>query len=596
MTKHKVVWDLTDFYKHPKDPQIQKDLEEIREEVLGFNKKVKGKIAHSEIKSEKLQEYLIQLEEIEKKVFYLNIYSYLAYSTNTTNTDIVQLYSKINDFTTEVYDKLVFFNLELNEIPEEIFKELIKSEELEDYRNYLNQNRKRKPHQLSEGEEQIIQMKNLTGKNGFLNMYMELTSSFEFDFEIDGKKKKLTGSELFSFLYNKDPSLRERALKTLLTAYEGNEKVFTHIYNNCMKDWLLECKKRNFKTPIEKRNLANQIDDSVVVALEKATTESYKPLVERYYTIKKEILGLPALKISDIYAPVGEISKKYTFEEAINLIKQADKKFDPEFEEIVDQIVKAKHIDATPRKGKTGGAYCNYGKFNSLPFVFSNYTGDVQSVFTLAHELGHALHFYYILREQNMVNIDVSLPVAEIASVFNEMIAFDYLLNTDMDKEEKLALLCNNIESNFATSHRQNAFHRFEEDVYSLIKEKQPTTKDLTTIFAKKMKEMFGTSIEGIEEMYSHFIFVISHFLHTPFYVYAYNMSNLLVIALYQLYLEKGQKWFVPKYKELLAVGSSLTPQEMLDPFGIDLADPSFWKKGLKYLGKQIEIIEKLIK
>lgn len=595
MTVQQVVWDLSEFYNNANDPQIQKDLEEIRDEVLDFYKKVKGKIAQPEINSEKLKEYLMQLEEIQKKVFYLNIYSYLAYSTNTRDTDIVQLYSKINDFTTEMYDKLVFFNLELNEISEDIFKKLIKSEELKDYRNYLKQNRKRKPHQLSEGEEQIIQMKNLTGKKGFINMYMELTSSFEFDFEIDGKKKKLTGSELFSYLYDTDPSIRERALKTLLTAYEENEKVFTHIYNNCMKDWLLECKKRNFKTPIERRNLANQIDDSVVIALEKATTESYKPLVERYYKKKRQILDLPTLKISDIYAPVGEITKKYTFEEAIELIKQADKKFDPEFEQIVEQIVQAKHIDASPRKGKTGGAYCNYGKFNSLPFVFSNYTGDVQSMFTLAHELGHALHFYFILKKQNMVNIDVSLPVAEIASVFNEMIAFDYLLNTDMNKEEKLALLCNNIESNFATSHRQNAFHRFEEEVYSLIKEKQPTTKDLTSIFAKKMQEMFGKSIESIEEMYSHFVFVISHFLHTPFYVYAYNMSNLLVIALYQLYLEKGQEWFVPKYKELLAVGSSLTPQEMLDPFGVDLADPSFWKKGLKYLEKQIEMIEKLI-
>jgi oligoendopeptidase F len=223
-----------------------------------------------------------------------------------------------------------------------------------------------------------------------------------------------------------------------------------------------------------------------------------------------------------------------------------------------------------------------------------NFTKNIDSVRTLAHELGHAIQAYYIQRDQNFINMDISLAIAEIASVFNEMLIIDYLLNSEMTKEEKRALLCVFIEKNIATSFRQNAFYNFEKNIHALIEKKLPTTEEIKNLFVEEMKAMFGKSIVNIKEEYANYCFVVPHFLVDPFYVYAYNMSNLLVISLYQMYLEEKNK-FVPKFIKLLSLGCSMTPQEMLSEIGIDLKDPSFWNKGLSYLSGKVDELEKLI-
>ncbi|UCD02247.1 MAG: peptidase M3, partial [Promethearchaeota archaeon] len=366
-----------------------------------------------------------------------------------------------------------------------------------------------------------------------------------------------------------------------------------HIFNNILKNWDLECKRRNFKLPISRRNLENEVSDESVEILGKVTTGSYH-IVEKYYNLKRQLLNLSKLHMSDMYAPVGQITRKYSYQEALGLIKDADEKFYPEFKDVIENMVKLNHIDVTPRKGKNRGAFCANGKLKHYPFVFVNYANTFDSVRELAHELGHAFHFYYIQRDQNFINIDISLVIAEIASVFNEILTFDYLMNTDLSKEEKISLLCDFIESKFATSHRQNAFYRFEKYIHDLIEKKLPTTEEIKEAFVKEMELMFGNSISKIKEDYANFCFVVQHFLQVPFYVYAYNMSNLLVISIYQLYLEQREK-FVPKYLKLLSVGSSFSPEEMLSEIGINLNDPSFWEKGIKYLSDKIDELEKLV-
>jgi oligoendopeptidase F len=298
--------------------------------------------------------------------------------------------------------------------------------------------------------------------------------------------------------------------------------------------------------------------------------------------------------MSDLYAPIGQITRKYTYQEAIDLIKDSDEKFSPEFKDIIEKIVEIGHIDATPRKGKNRGAFCAHGKQKHYAFVFVNFVETVDSVRALAHELGHAFHAYYIQRDQNFVNIETSLVVAEIASVFNEMLITDYLMNTDLTKDEKIALLCSTIEAKFSTSHRQNAFYRFEKAIHGLLEKKLPTTEEIKDAFVKEMELMFRTSMTNINEEYANYIFVIPHFLNVPFYVYAYNMSNLLVISIYQMYLEQKEE-FVPKYLKLLSLGSSLSPEEMLAEIGIDLNDPTFWEKGIKYLSDKVDELEKLV-
>ncbi len=591
-----IKWDLSDFFDSIKDPRIEEKISQIEQKAKLFNNELRGKIKEGNFEPNQLKEWFIRLEDIETDLFYFNVYSYLEFSTNSTDEEVKAFFSKIEEFSSKISEYLIFFGLELNQIDDDKFEKFLNAPELAKYKHFLMTNRKRKDHQLSEKEEQIILMKDLTGNKAFLKLYTEITSRFTFEIEIDGEKKTMTGSQLSSLLQHKDRAVRKRALELIVSKYKQNELVLTHIFNNVIKDFDLEMQKRNYEKPVQMRNLENEVEDEIVDTLEKTTTDSYNKLVERYYLLKQKLLNYTDLHMYDIYCPVGEINKHYTYEEAISIIEKATDKFDPEFRKIVHMMVEQHHIDVTPRKGKEGGAYCHYGKLKQLPFVFVNFAGTTGSVLTLAHELGHAIHFYYILQNQNFINISPTIPMAEVASVFSENMTFDYLLNqSDISKQEKIALLCEYLEGNFATSHRQNAFYRFESRIHELMAKKLPTAEDYVKIFTEEMKRMFGKAIVGIDEEYSHYVYLINHFLHTPFYVYAYNMSNLMVIALYQLYLEKGKEFFIPRYKKLLAAGGSMTPTEMLKEFDIDLKDQSFWKKGLDYLAKKIDEIEELM-
>ncbi len=593
MSKDLIKWDLRNFYNNINDPVLDNDLQDLVKLAEKFNQKVKGNVEKPSLTSKELLEWFKEYETISEKLFYLQIYSILLYRTNSLDDEIKSFYSKMDEFNVKIQEKLLFFNLELNKISNNKFEELIKAPELANYSQALKFNKLKKEHQLSEKEEQIILMKDITGVSGFIKLYSELKSSFMFDFEVNGEKKKLTEAELFAFMYQEDKDLRYKALRTMMSEYKKNEMIFTHIFNNILKDWDLESKKKKFTKPIARRNLENEVKDESVEILGKVTTDSYK-IVEKYYNLKKKILNLPELHISDLYAPVGQVTKKYSYQEALELIKDADEKFHPELKNIVEKMEKLDHIDATPRKGKNRGAFCANGKLKHYPFVFVNFTGNIDSIRALSHELGHAFHAYYIQRDQNFINIGISLVVAEIASVFNEILIFDYLMNTELSKEEKISLISSFIESNFATSHRQNAFYRFEKKIHDLLEEKLPTIGEIKETFVKEMELMFGNSISNIKEDYANYCFVVSHFLQVPFYVYAYNMSNLLVISLYQLYLEQKED-FVPKFVNLLSVGSSLSPEEMLSEIGIDLNDSSFWQKGINYLSDKIEELEKLI-
>ena len=593
MSNNIIEWDLSDFYGGINDSKIAGDIQEITTLVEAFNREVKGNLQDPSLKSATLLEWYKKYESISEKGFYLQSYSNLIYSTNNLDDEIKAFQSKVEEFTVKIQEKLIFFNLELNEISDEKFNELITSPELAKYTNALKNNRLRKPHQLSEKEEQVILMKDITGASGFLKLYNELKSGFTYDFEVDGQIKTLTEAELFSYLYQQDKDIRKKALGTIVEKYKDHEMIFTHILLNILKDWDLESKKKNFKTPISRRNLDNEVSDDIVEVLGKVTSESYK-VVERYYNLKKKILNLPELHMSDLYCPVGQVSKTYTYEEAMELIKNVNEKFHPEFKDIIQKTHELQHIDVTPRKGKNRGAFCEFGKLKKYAFVFVNFTNTVDSLLTLAHELGHAIQAYYIQRDQNFINVGLSLAIAEIASVFNEILIFDHLMETDLSKDQKIVLLGVFMESNFGTSFRQNAFYNFETKVHGLIEKKLPTIEEIKNLFADEMEAMFGNSMTNLREEYAPYCFVVPHFLHTPFYVYAYNMSNLLVISLYQLYLEQKEK-FIPKFVKLLSFGSSNTPEEMLQILDIDLKDPSFWKKGIAYLEEKQSELEDLV-
>ncbi|MFX0039369.1 MAG: M3 family oligoendopeptidase [Promethearchaeota archaeon] len=593
MTQEIIKWDLSDFYPSITDRLISKDIQELEKSANIFYQNVKGKLEDPSLTPKQLLEFYEKYEAILEQVFNFDTFSSLLYSINSLDDDVKSFYARIDEFKVKIQEKLLFFDLELNGIPDAKFEELVNSPDLNRYSHALKFNRLKKSHQLSEKEEQIILMKDITGVNGFIKLYSELKSSFLFDFKVDGEVKKLTEAELFSYMYQKDKELRYKALQTMMVEYKKNEMIFTHIYNNILKSWDLESKRKNFIRPISRRNLENEVSDESVDILGDVTTKSYH-IVERYYNLKRKLLNLSELHMSDMYAPIGQITRKYSYKEAIELIKDSVQKFHPEFKTIVNKMVELNHIDATPRKGKNRGAFCAHGKQKHYPFVFVNFTGTVDSLRSLAHELGHAFHAFYIQSTQNFINIEISKVVAEIASVFNEILTFDYLINMDMSKEEKIALISNFIESKFGTSHRQNAFYRFEKTYHDMLEKKLPTTEEIKDAFVKEMELMFGNSMINIREEYANYCFVIPHFLSDPFYVYAYNMSNLLVISIYQIYLEEKEE-FVPKFLKLLSLGSSLSPEEMLAEIGINLNDRIFWEKGFKYLSDKIDELTDLV-
>ncbi|MFX0177205.1 MAG: M3 family metallopeptidase [Candidatus Hodarchaeota archaeon] len=593
MSNNIIEWDLSDFYKSINDPSIEEDIQDLVNLAESFEKKVKTKLEDISLTSIQLLEWYKEYELISEKLYYLQLYSELIYRTNSLDNEVKSFHSKIDEISVRIQERLLFFNLELNNISDNKFEELRNAPELSAYSHALKFNRLKKAHQLSEKEEQIILMKDITGVNGFIKLYNELKSSFIFDFEVKGETKKLTEAELFAFMYQQDRNLRKTALKIMMTKYEEHEMIFTHIFNNVLKNWDLETKRKKFSKPISRRNLENEINDQSVEVLGRVTSESYH-IVEKYYNLKKKLLDLPELHMSDLYSPVFELIERYSYKEAIELIKEADAKFYPELKNIIENMVNLGHIDLTPRKGKNRGAFCANGKLKHYPFVFVNFTETGDSLRSLAHELGHAFHFYYIQREQNFINIGVSLVMAEIASVFNEILIFDHLMSKNLAKEEKISLLSNFIESKFATSHRQNAFYRYEKKIHNLLEKKLPTTEELKDLFVKEMELMFGNSMTNIKEDYAAYCFIISHFLHVPFYVYAYNMSNLLVLSLYQIYLEQKQA-FIPKYIKLLSLGSSLSPEEALSTLNIQLDDPSFWEKGISFLSDKIDELERLV-
>ncbi len=445
-----------------------------------------------------------------------------------------------------------------------------------------------------EEEEQMIILKNQYGKNGYNKLYSELVASWEFEMEVDGEIKKLSGPQIRALRMHPDKEVRRKAMKLFFNKYEENKLVIVSIFNNMFKDYYVENQKRGYPTPITRRNMYNEIDDDTVKVLERATTKSYPKLVHRYYKMKKDIIGIDELTLADIYAPLPSVDTKYSWNEAVDLITNAFGEFDKEFKDIFVKMLEDKRIDAPPQTGKRGGALCAGATPNEWPWVFMNYQEKIGDISTLAHEMGHAVHSVLGMI-QSPLNFGISLVTAEVASVFSEMILTDYMLNNvEMSKEEKISFLSATIESNFATSHRQNMFHSWEVMVHELIKEKLITADEYCDIYESEIKKMFGDSVLMTPE-YRWEWSTIPHFLAVHHYVYAYNMSNLLVLGLYGIYLERGKE-FIPEFKKLLAVRKAKTPEEMLRDIGIDIKDPEFWDKGLTYLEGMVDQLETLLK
>jgi len=585
-----LLWDTSRLYPGPASAELERDLESAGEQTKAFREAYLGKVAG--LDSAGLLTALTSYESLEELIVKPQIYAQLLFSGDSRDDVNKRLSQKAAEFGNLMGRELLFFDLEIMAIPDDAFARLAADPRLADYRHHLELVRRFKPHTLPEQEERLLKLKNLTGVDAFTRLFDELSASISYRFDLDGEMREFTGEELLGLLHHPDRELRERAFATFLDHHAKHGLVFSSVFNNATLDHGQELELRGHKSPMEPTNMGNEIEASVVERLMQVSEANY-PLARDYFRIKARLLNLPRLKNSDIYAPVVETSRSYGFSEAKELVLAAYRDFNPAYGPIIEAFFDNRRIDVLPRPGKGGGAYCMGVTPHIPPYLLLNFTGNLRDVATLAHELGHGLHFV-LAQKQSMLNYHAPLPLAETASVFGEMLLTRHLLANETDPGVKIALLCAKIEDIIATTFRQNVLTRFEERLHLERKAGLLTTDRICDLWWEENARLYGDAVEMITP-YRWGWSYISHFIHARFYCYSYTFAELLVLSLYENYLHEGAA-FLPAYEAILASGGSQSPAETLRPAGIDLTAPDFWQKGYDFLGGLINELDGLVK
>lgn len=586
-----VRWELSGLFSGVDDAAIPGVLSGTLEMAREFQDAYKGKLG--DLNSEELLGALVNKEGFLKPFYRLGQFVNLVYSVDMSDDEVKGLLAKVEETGAEISNLLLFFGLEFGQLPVAKYREFESAFDgvLERYSYGLAQTYEKAKYRLSEKEEQMVNLKDLTGSEAMVKIYEELTADFEYMFEIDGNLEKMNGSQLRALRQHEDQDVRQRAMSLFYTKYDENKLVITHLYNNIVKDFNTERKLRGYESSISVMNIGNDLDSKAVDLLHEVTSAS-NHLVNRYYKLKRKILGLKEMTLADIYAPMPESNKTYSWEEASGMVLESFKRFDSEFYELAKRMFDEKRVDAPVEPKKRGGAYCSSSLPEIGPFVFLNYMGRPRDISTISHEFGHAIHAFFS-EDLPISSYHAILPLCETASVFCEMLLTDYIREVETEKSAKIALLTGVLEDMFATSHRQNMFSCFEMKAHEKIGEGLMTTNELCDLYYSGLKEMFGDSVDYTEE-YKWEWATIPHIFNVPFYVHSYNFGNLLVLALYQQYLEEGEG-FIPKLKMMLSLGSSVSPQEICEVVGVDITDRGFWEKSLLYVEGLIDELEGLV-
>jgi oligoendopeptidase F len=487
-------------------------------------------------------------------------------------------------------NKLLFFDLEWLEVPEEHAQRLIADPHLAPYRHHLASERRFKPHTLSEAEERIMNDKDLTGIRAWQRLFTEFAAATRFKVEIGGETRELNQSQVLVLLRDPDRETRRRAFESLCATLQERGQVLSFIYDTRFQDHLVSNRLRHYDDPMAPRHLANEIDGGAVDTM-MAVVERNFPLAQRYFALKAGLLKLPKLELFDQYAPLFDVKERFAYGEARDIILGALGRFSPVFAETARRFFDERWIDADPRDGKRGGAFCYSLLPPQHPFILTSYNDDMRDVMTVAHELGHGIHGS-LAAKQTLFNYYPSLPVAETASVFAEMLVFDDLLARMTDSSKRLALICGKLEDSFATVFRQTVLTRFEQLVYAGRAKGRLSAEQVGKLWLQANAPYYGDAVAltpGYEWGWSY----IPHFINTPFYCYAYSFGELLVLALYGRYRREGAS-FVPRYTALLEMGGSLSPRDQMASVGIDIHDPAFWQVGFDELARLIGEAESL--
>lgn len=577
-----ITWNLDALYDSLQDELLQDDLDLCKQEAEMLRDECSGKLA--DLEPAFFARSIRRLERIHMNLGRIDTYAFLNFSTQVKNDAAGAFLQKSKEDASQVNRELVFFDLEWAKMDEKSASILLADDNVAPYRHYLLNIRRYADHLLTQSEESLLVELSPVGTESWLTLFEKLMGHLEFG---DDKRSE---EEVLSDLYDANREVRHKASLELTEGLQSQLHILSHIFNTILADKMISDRLRNYPSWVSARNLSNELDDKTVEALVSSTTARYD-IVQRYYRLKKEILGLDELHDYDRYAPLPSLPDQLIpWEKCREMVLDGFRAFSPEMADIATLFFEQNWIHAPLLDGKRGGAFSHPAVPDANPFVLVNYTGTLRDISTVAHELGHGIH-QYLAKEKGYFNSDTPLVLAETASVFAELLIFHKQLDSLENPAEKRAFICQKLESIFATVFRQISMNRFEDMIHNQRREKgEVSTEDLSSLWMSSQEAMFGDSVT-LGEHYRLWWAYIPHFLHTPGYVYSYAFGELLVLALYRLYETEGED-FIPKYLHLLSEGGSKSPYELLTPFNIDLNDPSFWQGGLTVIENMLKEME----
>jgi oligoendopeptidase F len=577
-------WDLSELLASTDEGVVSDRLAELEDNVQSFV--ARREQLRPDMPMADFLALLRQYETIAEQVYKLAAYGSLWFSSDTQSPAALTYRNRIQQVYTDVQNRVLFFDLWWKELSDEQAEALLPPEEEHaDYRFYLTDLRRTKPYTLDEKSEQLINLKDANGMDAVMTLYSMLTNRLEFQLEVDGEVKTLTRDALMSHVHSPRPELRAAAYQELYRVYEKEANILAQIYANRVRDWYNEqVGLRKFSSPIAVRNVANDIPDAAVDAL-LDVAQANVGIFQRYFKLKAGWLGLEKLRRYDIYAPLTGSDRQVDYSDAVETVLDTFERFDPTVARQAVRVFAENHIDSEVRKGKRGGAFCSTVLPSLTPWVLMNYTGKIRDVATLAHELGHAIHSM-MAEKHSVLTQHPTLPLAETASVFAEMLLTERLLAEEKDPMARRELLAAAVDDMYATVMRQAFFVLFERQAHDAIMANQ-SPAELHEAYMDNLRQQFGDSVELPPEFQYEWV-SIPHIYQTPFYCYAYSFGQLLVLALYRRYQEEGDA-FKPGYLKLLAYGGSARPEEILREAGIDIADPAFWQGGFDVVTNMID-------
>ena len=577
-------WDLGDLYAGPASPAVSADLEASDAAARAFAERYAGRLG--ELTGDEFAAAIAEYERIQERLGRLVSYAQLLFSGDSTNAEYGRFYQTINERVTALSSQLIFFTLELNRLDENVLEEKLGDRAAARFRPWLRDLRVFRPHQLADELEKLLHEKSVTGHAAWSRLFDETVAGMR----IPLGGEDLTLSAALNKLSDRERSVREAAGHAIGDVFGRNIRLFSLIINTIMKDKEIGDTWRHYPHPASYRNLSNMVEDEVVGALASAVRADYPRLAHRYYRLKAEWLGLAKLEHWDRNAPLPDDDDRHiSWEKARERVLGAYAAFSPEMAAIGGRFFSAPWIDAALRPGKAGGAFAHPTVPSAHPYVLLNYHGRARDVMTLAHELGHGVH-QVLAAGQGYLLADTPLTLAETASVFGEMLTFRAMLEETRDPAMRRIMLAAKVEDMLNTVIRQIAFYRFETLLHEERRSGELLPERIGEIWLSVQAESLGPAFHFSDE-YRNFWAYVPHFIHSPFYVYAYAFGDCLVNALYAVYRD-GHPGFQAKYLAMLAAGGTKRHRELLAPFGLDAADPGFWKRGLDIIAGFIDELE----